>query len=230
VYNLSNLSLSAESISTLHSGSDFSDDLLAPHDGADSAPSLGSDDGHSERQAGDFHLEAAGSVFDSLQQGDESTNIQLELNALRMSTNASPHQVRRALVAAFMKQIAQVVQSGNTVKHAVDQTIRPHLDLFRRNFFDHDADEKEDQVDFLLLLQQDLAHRPQGGSIMFTVSYELLTKDILQVEGFEQWWTSNKSQEDDGLKTIRTAMQQFIGSILDDSSEEESEDEDEDSE
>ncbi|KAL1310843.1 hypothetical protein AAFC00_001077 [Neodothiora populina] len=238
MYNMANLSLSQDSISTLNSEDDYSDDFSAGRSGRTesfgSIGSVASDDSNiDERAALDFHHEAAASVYDSLQKGDESSNIQLELTSLRMSANASPSQVRRAVVAAFMKRIAGLVEDGLSPAQAVKKTIPVHKVLLERTMFDHgdDHEEKPDQVEFLLLMQTDLCHRKDGEQIMLYASNDLAMSDVIDTEGFEQWWHDEKSQANDELKHVRSLMGQFMDAILSDSEEEEeSSDEEEEEE
>jgi len=226
---MASLSLSSESISTLNSDTDMSEEEPQHHSrsAAGSFVSIASDDSHASQHAGDFHHDAAASIFDSLQKGDESANIQLELTALRMSTNASEHQVRRAVVVAFMKRIAQVTESGGPVKQAVKDVMGKHRVLLERTMFDKNKSGKVDQVDFLLLTQQDLVHRRDGESILLFVANELYDMDIIQPEGFEQWWSDVKSSESDDMKRVRSKMQQFIDIVT---AEESEDDEEEDNE
>lgn len=125
MYSLNNLSL--ESISTLNSESE-GDYFDYTHDrsNAGSFVSVGSAD---SQHAANFDHDASLSIYDSLVEGHESANIQLELTALRMSTNASDHQVRRAVVVAFVKRITQLVKSGTSVRDAVNQVFSQHKDL-----------------------------------------------------------------------------------------------------
>lgn len=220
---MANLSLSTESISTLNSDSNGSE---GEPQHLSRSLSITSDDSHASQRAGDFIHDAAASILDSLQKGDESANMQLELTALRMSTNASEHQVRRAVVIAFMKRISQLVESGTGVKQAVNEVMGEHQTLLERTMFDKSKSGKVDQVDFLLLTQQDVARRRDGESILLFVSNELYDMDIIQAEGFEQWWSDVKSSESDEMKRVRSKMQQFIDIVT----AEESEDEDEEDE
>lgn len=232
IYKMENLSLSQESISTLNSeDEDWSDEEehAARKSRSESFGSIGSvaseDSQMDTRAAMDFHHDAAASIYDSLQKGDDSANIQLELTALRMSADASPSQVRRAVIAAFMKRIAGLVEEGQTPAQAVKKTIAVHKVLLERTMFDRgeDHDEKPDQVEFLLLVQADLCHRKDGEQIMLYASNELIMNDVVDAEGFEQWWADEKSEASEDLKHVRSLMGQFMDAILSDSEEESSE-------
>lgn len=169
-------------------------------------------------------------MLDSFRKGDDSANIQLELASLRMTTNASEHQVRRALVIALVRRISEVVQSGQGVKQATDQVLSPHQSLISRTMFDKEVSNKSDQVDFLLLLQSDLTHRNDGDSILLHASMKLFEMDVLEEEAFEQWWADAKSSENEALERIRGKTQQFIDFLAqsDESSEEDEDDDDDD--
>ena len=115
--------MSLESISTLNSESDSEMAAYRNHDRleAGSFVSIGSQDSYASQHAANFDHDATASIYDSLVQGHESANIQLELTALRMSTNASDHQVRRAVVMSFVKRITQLIKDGSSVREAVGQ-------------------------------------------------------------------------------------------------------------
>ncbi|EOD48063.1 putative translation initiation factor eif-2b epsilon protein [Neofusicoccum parvum UCRNP2] len=228
IYNLASLSLSVESISTLNSESDFSGEgLHQDRSRGGSFVSINSDT--SSHHAANFDHEAVDSLLDSFRKNDDSANIQLELASLRMTTNASEHQVRRALVISLVRRISEVVQSGQSIKQATDQVLGPHQGLISRTMFDKDASGKVDQVDFLLLLQADLAHRNDGDSILLHASMKLFDMDVLEEEAFEQWWSDAKASENEALEKVRSKTQQFIDFLAqEDESSEEDEDEDDD--
>ncbi|KAF2227815.1 trimeric LpxA-like protein [Elsinoe ampelina] len=233
LYSLQHLSISQDSISTIHSH-DLSSEDLKPRTADSRTASFGSiasdDSQGGGRAAHDFHHEASLSIYDSLQKGDDSANVQLELTALRMSADASPHSVRRAVTVAFMKRIAAVMETGTTAAQAVKQTVGPYTELLSRTMFDHgdSTEEKPDQVDFLLLMQSDLRHRVEGEKIMLHASNELVMQDVLDTEGFEQWWADERSKDGEEMLHVRSQMQPFMDAIAADSEEESEEDDDDD--
>ena len=197
---------------------------------ADSFASNLSLDSEHGQQSSDFYHDASLSIFDSLQRGDETTNIQLELTALRMSANASEHQVRRAVVTAFMKRIAQVLETDNNVKTVVPEIFGQHVSLVQRTMFDKGQDQRGDQVDFLLLMQQDLVHRNMGDLILLNACTTLFKLDLIEEEGFLQWWEDPKSKDGgEEMTKVRAKAAQFIEFLQqeDESSEEDDEESDE---
>lgn len=226
-----------DSISDLSSEDGSDDEFTHSRDRADdsrtsSFVSTGSDDSQDPGHAKNFHHDAVNSIFDSLVKSDDYANMQLELTALRMSTNASEHQVRRAMVHATMRYISQLLEEGTKPKDAANSLFSRYKSLVSRTMFDKQRANKDDQVDFLLLLQQDLASRTQGETIILFVCNALFTNDIIEEEGFEQWWEDSRSSEGDELVRVRKGVQQFIDALLaeDDSEEDESEEDDEDEE
>lgn len=228
IYNLPHHSLSAESISTLNTESDDAFDFASNQNrsAADSFVSTGSQDSYASQHAANFDHDATASIYDSLIEGHESANIQLELTALRMSTNASDHQVRRAIAVSFVKRIAQLVKSGITVKNAVTQVFEQHKDLVERSIFDKAKASKTDQIDFMVLLQTELSHREGGDMILLNVATKLVELDLIEEEGMLQWWDDAKSSADDELKKVRTKTEQLIEYLKQESEEESEEDED----
>ena len=221
VYNHSN-----ESISTLNSESDASGFAVGHvRSTASSFLSVGSVD---SQHAANFDHDASASIYDSLVEGHESANIQLELTALRMSTNASDHQVRRAVVSSFVKRVIQLSNSGQTVKAAVAEVFGKRKDLVDRSVFDKNSATKSDQVDLLLLLQADLSRRDNGGTILLTAAMKLFELDSVEEDGILQWWEDARSSENEELRTVKEKTQSLIDFIQQES--EESEDESEEGE
>ncbi|KAF2711608.1 translation initiation factor eIF-2B subunit epsilon [Pleomassaria siparia CBS 279.74] len=222
MYNLSHHNLSNESISTLNSDSE-ADFQVSHHTPSSSFLSTTSQDSD---HAANFDHDATGSIYDSLVEGHETANIQLELTALRMSTNASDHQVRRAIIVSFVKRLSQLVKSGTSVKDAVVQVFKQHKDLIERSIFDKNTSVKSDQVDFLLLLQTELTHRENGNMILVSVATKLIELDVIGDDGLMQWWDSPKSSEGEDMRKVKEKTRQLVD-FLNQSSEEESEDDDE---
>ncbi|KAI9658576.1 MAG: hypothetical protein M1821_002136 [Bathelium mastoideum] len=209
LFSLSALATSTESISTLV---DDSDDDVSQASGADG-----------------FQHDAAASIFDSMHKGDKWEDIQVELMALRLSTNASDYQVRKAIAVAFMKRIEQLAEeSGLSIKSAVKSTLQDNKGLIERNLGDVGKSEKADQVAFLLLMQADLIHRKYGDKILAFVCTELYKADVLEKEAFEQWWEDEKSSADESMRQVRERTKQFMDVLREEDEEESEEDEDED--
>ncbi|KAF2853780.1 translation initiation factor-like protein eif-2b epsilon subunit [Plenodomus tracheiphilus IPT5] len=219
--------LSNESISTLNSDSE-ADEFEIRHDRSTTSSflSVGSAD---SQHAANFDHDASASIYDSLVEGHESANIQLELTALRMSTNASDHQVRRAVVSSFVKRIMQLIKSGSQVKQAVAQVFGQHKELIDRSIFDKNASDKADQVDFMLLLQADLGHKENGDTILLSAATKLVELDSVEEEGMIQWWGDEKSRENEELERVKEKTRSLIDFLQQEDSEEDS-DEDSDEE
>lgn len=126
-----------------------------------------------------------------------------------------------------MKQI----KSGSSVKDAVAQVFGQHKELLERTMFDKSAPKKVDQVDFMVLLQAELAHREDGDSILLSAATKLVEMDVIEEDGMNQWWEDPRSSDGEELKRVRGKTKQLIDFLNEEeSSEDEDEDEDEDSE
>ncbi|KAL9094394.1 MAG: hypothetical protein Q9165_003244 [Trypethelium subeluteriae] len=212
IYSSTALATSTDSISTLND--EDSDDGMSQASGADT-----------------FQHDASNSILDSMQKGDKWEDIQVELMALRLSTNASDYQVRKAIAVAFMKRIEQLIEeSGLSLKSAVESTLQENKGLIQRNLGDADKSGKTDQVDLLLLMQADLVHRRDGDKILVFVCTELYKADILEKEAFEQWWGDVKSSADESMRKVRERTRQFMDVLEEEEEEEEEEDSSEDEE
>jgi translation initiation factor eIF-2B subunit epsilon len=160
--------------------------------------------------------------------------MQLELNALRLSTNASEHAVRRAVAAAFGRYIVKLADPAGaramSVKAAVDTTLSRHVNLLSRIVFDSHVPQKDDQVDLLLVFQADLAKRRDGDSVLLHLTNELVRLDIVEADGIEQWWASEKSGEEGDMARVRVKTKQLVDFLLEDDESEGEESGDEDDE
>ncbi|KAL2009813.1 hypothetical protein VTN00DRAFT_5620 [Thermoascus crustaceus] len=222
VYNMAELSLSSESISTLSS------EISEPGFGGSRAGSFGTSYSDEDEQD-HFQHDASTSVYDGLRDGVSADVVQLELVSLRMSANASEHQVRRAVVTAFMKRIQQLMESGKGAGQAVKEIFTNYREVVDRIIFDKDSDQKPDQVDLLLLIQQDLVHRNKGDTILLFTAKELYDLEIVDEEAYEQWWEDERSSSTEEMRKVRGQTQQFVDWLAnaeeDESSEEQSEEE-----
>lgn len=216
VYNIANLSLSTESISTLSSEvSDF---------GGSRTGSMGTSVTEDE-QEDHFIQDAAVSLYDSLRDKVTPDVVQLELVSLRMTANASDNQVRRAVVSAFMKRIQQIMDGGKGAGEAVRDIFGTYREIVERCTFDRDSSVKTDQVDLLLLLQQDLITRPRGDTVLLFTAKELYDLELLEEEAYEQWWEDERSSSNEDLKKVRAHTQQFVEWLANAEEEESSEEE-----
>ncbi|KAF2402563.1 translation initiation factor eIF-2B subunit epsilon [Trichodelitschia bisporula] len=235
VYSDATFAVSIDSISSFNDFDDEESDLedrpKRTRSAGSSFLSIASDDSHDAGMARDFHHEAANSLLDGLQRGDLAANMALELSALRLSTNASEHQVRRAVVSAFMKRIVQLVEGGGSIAQTAKEVLTPCESLISRTMFDRgdESSEKPDQHDFLLLLQQDLSHRKDGDLIFLHVLKNLVALDVVEAEGALQWFEDEKSREGDDMLRIREKATELVEYLNEEeSSGEEESEEDED--
>ena len=225
--HLSGASSSASSISTLAS----SDSNLGPARDSSRRSSFRSDPSDDAAETRDFHVEATASILDGLQKGDAAETIILELNSYRMSTNASQHEVRKAVVAAFMRRVSNLSAGDNTfgmsAREAVKEVFGKYKGLMERTMFDKDADEKGDQVDFLLLLQKEVLGRPNGNQLLLFVTNEVYDSEIIEEDGFLQWWDNERSVEGE-MGKVRDLTAKFITFLKEAEEEDDDDDDDED--
>ena len=233
IYRHPSASSSASAISTLASSED---DLGLVRDSSRRS-SFRSDPSDDAGETRDFHVEATASILDGLQKGDPADTIILELNGYRMSTNASQHEVRKAVVAAFMRRVSNLSTGDNapsmSAREAVRQVFSKYQGLVERTMFDKDEDEKVDQVDFLLLIQKEVLGRPNGDHLLLFVIKEMYDSEIVEEDGVLQWWDNGRSAEGE-MGRVRGLTEPFITFLRnaeeDDESEEGEEEDDEDME
>lgn len=232
IYNLDAARISSDSISTLDS--DEEEESLPEHHRrksgrSESFASINSDEsGDARRKAADFHHEATTSIIDALQKGDDADTIQLELQGLKLSSNAEDKQVRRAVATSLMKRLAALVDSGVSPKDAVAKTLLPNKLIIER-CVGTGREQYEDQVEFLLYMQNDAMRRQQGAKILLHVCTSLAHNDLVEPEGFEAWWEDARSSSSEELLAVRADTKPLIDVLVDDDDEDEDE-EDDDSE
>lgn len=223
LYRIPRASESDSSISTLESN-DLESEEAEDRSRRPSVLSETSDDSVPNK---DFHLEATASILDGLQKEDLPENIFLELNAFRMTLDASQHEVRRAVVAAFIKRITSLGSSEIGAREAVNRVISKYRSVIERIIFDKESNDKLDQVDFLLCVQRELIHREKGETYLLFVAKEVYDLELIEEDGILQWWADTRSTEG-GMTKVRGLTQQFV-TFLEEAEEDESEeDEDED--
>lgn len=148
---------------------------------------------------------------------------------MRMTANASDHQVRRAIVSAFMKQIQQLMEGGKGAGDAAKDVFSKYREVVDRCMFDRESHKKPDQVDLLLLIQQDLVQRPRGDTILLFTAKELYDLELVEEEAYEQWWADERSSNTDELRKVRNQAQQFVDWLANAEEEDSSEEEEEES-
>jgi len=175
----------------------------------------------------DFLSEETASVLDGLQKGELPENIFLELNARRMGVNASQHEVRHVVVAAFLKRMSSLISEGDqqqrSPRDAVTEVCSRYQELVRRTVFDMDKDQKLDQVDFLLLVQKECVGRTKGDSLLLFIAKELYDLELIEEDGVLQWWEDHRSSGEE-VARLRTLTEEFVSWLRQaDEEEEESE-------
>ncbi|KAI9718150.1 MAG: hypothetical protein M1828_006848 [Chrysothrix sp. TS-e1954] len=216
---------SSHSISTLRS-EDLDDgggfDISSHH--RSSVTSLTSDDSHAAQASKGFLTEASGSIYDSLKQKHDVANIQLELQALRMSSNASEHEVRKAVVSGLVKFAVEARKEGTGLK----QVLASNKTLVEKTIFDEGEGQPRDQVDFLLLAQNELCKYTDGDTTLAAICNDLylmddFEEDLFEAEAFQEWWKDERATANDALRQVRNKCQKFM-EVLEENEDEEDED------
>ncbi|MFL5662001.1 MAG: hypothetical protein ACJ8BW_11730 [Ktedonobacteraceae bacterium] len=149
-------------------------------------------------------------------------DINVELMGSRLSHNATDHQVRKAVAVAMMKHIQHQIDAGATAASVSKDVLSRYRDLVKRG-----QDSVADQVDFLLEVQRDLAHRSHGNQIMYHVVYNLYDMDVFEEEVIRRWWADEESVNGAAMENVRALTAKFLEWLDEAESESEGDESDE---
>ena len=149
-----------------------------------------------------------------------------------MSTNASQHEVRRALVAALMKNMTELINGDAPARKAMSRsdavktTFTSYRTLIERTMFDSDSEIKADQVDFLILVQKDDSARLPANRLLPFIVKEAYDQETLEEDGILQWWEDKRSSEGE-MAEVRKTTEPLVLSLQAEEEDDESDEEDE---
>lgn len=223
VYRKPNTSLSNSSISTL--GSTASE--YEATQSISRKDSLISETSNEAEPNKDFHMEATANILDSLQKDELPDNIFLELNAFRMTVDVSQHEIRRAVVTAFLKRVANLEISGLGARESVQKVFGKYKAVLNRTIFDKEAQMKPDQIDLLILIQEQIVSHAKGDSLMLFIAKELYDIGVVEKDGILKWWSDKRSKNGEMIK-VRGLTEKFISYLEEEEEDDDDEDEDDD--
>ncbi|KAK5116906.1 hypothetical protein LTR62_006627 [Meristemomyces frigidus] len=215
-------------ISSLDSGPDSETDPSHHPRTQSFASNASSETASTRHAAADFHTEASTSIFDALASHQDPDNIQLELQALRLSSNAEDSHVRRAVAVAFGRYTSHLVETSEGKKKSVNEAVKASIPGNMR-LITSCVRAPAEQAEFLLFLQTDLVHRPQGNKILVFVANLLAENDVLDGEGLKLWWEDPRGKANEGLEKVRRETEQVV-EIMGEDDEDDGEESEEESE
>lgn len=232
VYSTAHLNLSTDSISTFSSEVSADEPVEGRSHRSSFAGSI-SDDGEAGTSSDNFHHDAVAGLLDALKDGGNfgpASGARLEFMGLRLSNNASDHQLRRAIAVAFTKRISQLVENDKLgASEAATQafSVEGVVDFLNDVAVGKEKNE-DDQVDFITCLQKDLVHRGIGGVILAAVCQKLYQLDILEEDAFLRWWDEGKGGDEE-MKRVREKTVVFVDWLREAEAESSEEEDDEES-
>ena len=233
IYSTSRLNLSTESVSTIRSDISAPSPTTSRSRLSSFAGSI-SDDGDMGSMNENFHHDAVGGLLDTLKEGGDFDSAKLEFMGLRLSNDATDHQIRRAIAVAFTKRISQLVETDKMeASKAAAKAFGLHgAEKFLKEVAIGTAKKEGDQVDFITCLQKDLVHRVSGAMILAAISQKLYQMDVLEEEAFLRWWEEREALgegEDKEMKRVREKTAVFIDWLKEAEAESSEDEDDEDS-
>jgi translation initiation factor eIF-2B subunit epsilon len=231
IYTTHHLNLSSESISTIHSHFSDSETQTHPRERLSSFASGISSEGETGTTNESFQHDAVNGLVDVLKDNGDFDTAKLEFMGLRLSYNATDHQIRRAIAVAFTKRISQLVENeGMGAPEAAAKTFGVSgVETFLNEVAIGSEKSEDDQVEFITCLQRDLVHRVNGTIILAAISQKLYQMDVLEEDAFLRWWQESEDlgeAEDREMRRVREKTKVFIDWLEEaeaESSEEESE-------
>lgn len=230
VYSTHHLNLSDSSISIVpgdDSDSD-SDDSSSVGGVIKRTGKIGRSDSTTSLESVDeaWHREASTSLFNAMENDHPAEVANLELNSLRMTANANFSQVRRAVTAALVNRIEQVVAKESLSNGAAASKVLQRWEsTIKRCIFD-----RKDQAEFLLLSQRECCGRKAGESILLGIVQCLNnTMEVVEDEAVNDWWLDERNSTDEKMAAVRKPTEAFVKWLAEAESEsEEGDDEDTD--
>jgi translation initiation factor eIF-2B subunit epsilon len=230
IYSTAHLNISSASISTLSSSISSDDRPTSPRSRLSSFTGSISDDGEGTSNNESFHHDAVQGILDTLRENGDFDSAKLEFMGLRLSNDATDHQIRRAIAVAFTKRISQLVENEKleASKAAASALATSGAVKFLKSVA-LGTGKLEDKVNFITCLQKDLVHRANGALILAALCQQLYQADVLEEEAFLEWWEGCEGLEDeDGeMAGVRGKTGVFIEWLREAESESESEEESE---
>jgi translation initiation factor eIF-2B subunit epsilon len=214
----------------MHSTFSDSDTPAQPRERLSSFASGVSSEGETGTTNESFQHDAVNGLVDVLKDNGDFDTAKLEFMGLRLSYNATDHQIRRAIAVAFTKRISQIVEHENIgAPEAAAQTFgMSGVETFLNEVAIGSGKSEDDQVEFITCLQKDLVHRVNGGIVLAAISQKLYQMDVLEEDAFLRWWEESEElgeAEDKEMKRAREKTRVFIDWLKEaeaESSEEES--------
>ncbi|CCF36691.1 eIF4-gamma/eIF5/eIF2-epsilon [Colletotrichum higginsianum] len=240
IYNLSHLSLSTSTISTLSSDVGDDDDsdagsAVTPFsaDARNRADSFVSDD--SQGKSG-FHHDAVHGLLDALRaESGDFDSAKLEFMGLRLANDASDVAMRKAVAIAFARRAAELLEpehGGLEPPKAADSTFNSSKGASKFVSEVGVGGGEAEQVDFVLALQhallgcRNLEHH-RAGVLLAAMLQQLYGLDVLEEEGILAWWEDARADEGEGMSALKEKCRVLVEWL--ENAEEEDDDDDDDS-
>lgn len=241
IYLQPRVNLSAESVSTFNSSPEESDDeqeMPSIPTIASRSLSAGSDSAGRVFASG-FHLDAVNGILDTLRAESTSEggfdSTKLEFTGLRLATDASDAEVRRAVAVSFAKRATELLQGTFSAPVEAPKAAQRTVAVKGAAKFLQDVgvggEETERQVLFILALQQAMASMREldhvrAGILLTSLMQQMYHVDVLSEDGIVAWWHTEKSQEDGAMAAVRQRVKALVDWLEEDDDEEETDEED----
>ncbi|KAL9941480.1 Translation initiation factor eIF-2B subunit epsilon [Verticillium nonalfalfae] len=247
LYNLSALSLSASSLSTLSSDLDstFGDDdyntSLSADESRHRLSSFASDDsgagGKSSSSSSSFHQDAVHGLLDALRDDTgDFDSAKLEFMGLRLANDASDVQMRKAVAVAFARRAAELLTPAHGALEpakAADAALaaRSGAPSFIREVGVGGGE--PEQREFVLALQKALVNvraleAARAGTVLAALLQQLYSLDVLEEEAIVAWWGDERAAAGEGMAAVRERCRVLVEWLENAEEEDDDEEDDED--
>lgn len=221
VYNLSQMNFSDSSISSIASSDSGFEET---HRRGSMAASNYSED---EPDA-NFYLLAKTDLETAIEENHTVEDTMLEMTSLRMRENVSMHEVRIAMLSAFLNEIQKKIVGGGALGSSTQKIVSKWGPLLNRTISPSTL--SEDCMDILLSLQLECSRTADRQELFVPLVKFMYDDDILPEDQIVEWFECDKAQDQgQGASQVRKKSAAFVN-WLQEAEEDSDQEEDDDDE
>lgn len=218
ISKISQLNFSDSSISSLASSD-------SGHDPRIRSDSMATSNISEDEPDANFYALAKADLETAIEQGHSVQDTMLEMTSLRMRENVSMHEVRIAMISAFLNDIQRRLSTSEKLGVAIQSIVKKWGPLLNRTISPSTID--EDCLDVLLSIQSECAKLNERQEMFVPMLKFMYDDDILPEEQIVGWFNSSKAKDLGAAATQVRAKSAAFVNWLQEAEEDSDEDDDE---